>query len=60
MPAADLIEPFGDPHTVYRALEAATLALHLVWIAWILLGWWFTRGRPLLAGLHIGHSSGAL
>jgi hypothetical protein len=30
------------------------LTLHLLWIAWILFGWLFTRGRPLLAGLHIG------
>ena len=38
---------------MYTALEAAVLALHLLWIAWILLGWKITRGRPLLAGLHI-------
>ena len=38
---------------MYRVLEAVILALHLLWIGWILLGCLFTRGRPLLAGLHI-------
>jgi hypothetical protein len=38
---------------MYSALEAAVLAFHLLWIVWILLGWLFTRGRPVLTGLHI-------
>ena len=38
---------------IYAALEAAVLLLHLLWIAWILLGWTITRGRPVLAWLHI-------
>jgi len=38
---------------IYAALEAAVLLLHLLWIAWILLGWTLTRGRPMLAWLHI-------
>jgi Protein of Unknown function (DUF2784) len=37
----------------YTALEAAVLALHLLWIAWILLGWLFTRGRPELTAIHL-------
>ncbi|HTS59458.1 MAG TPA: DUF2784 domain-containing protein [Terriglobales bacterium] len=38
---------------IYAALEAAVLLLHLLWIAWILLGWTLTHGRPMLAWLHI-------
>jgi hypothetical protein len=38
---------------VYAVLASAVLVLHLLWIAWILLGWILTRGRPLAAGIHI-------
>ena len=38
---------------MYSALEAAILVFHLLWITWILLGWLFTRGRPVLTWLHI-------
>lgn len=38
---------------MYSGLEAAVLVLHLLWIGWILLGWIVTRGRPVLAALHI-------
>ena len=38
---------------IYAALESAVLLLHLLWIAWILLGWMVTRGRPVLAWTHI-------
>jgi hypothetical protein len=38
---------------IYSALELAVLLLHLLWIAWILLGWMVTRGRPALAWAHI-------
>ena len=39
---------------IYAALAVATLALHLLWILWVLLGWVFTRYRPWLRWLHIG------
>ena len=35
------------------ACLAAVLTLHLLWIIWILAGWVFTRGRPLLTAVHI-------
>jgi hypothetical protein len=38
---------------MYAALQSAALLLHLCWIAWILLGWMVTRGRPALACLHV-------
>jgi Protein of Unknown function (DUF2784) len=38
---------------VDRALADATLAFHLVWILWVIFGAFWTRHRPLLAGLHI-------
>jgi hypothetical protein len=37
----------------YAAFEAAVLALHLLWIVWILAGWLFTRGRPALTAIHL-------
>jgi hypothetical protein len=39
---------------VYWTLAVATLALHLAWILWVLLGWLVTRNRPLLRWLHLG------
>ena len=39
---------------VFRLLALAALALHLVWILWVLLGWLVTRNRPWRRGLHIG------
>jgi len=38
---------------VYGALQGGVLVLHLLWIAWILLGWALTRGRRVLAWLHM-------
>ena len=38
---------------IFRVLAFLTLALHLAWLAWILLGWLATRRRPLLRWLHI-------
>ncbi|MBZ5595141.1 MAG: DUF2784 domain-containing protein [Acidobacteriia bacterium] len=38
---------------MYAALESGVLLLHLLWIAWILLGWLVTRGRRTLAWVHI-------
>lgn len=38
---------------MYAGLAAAILTVHLVWIAWILLGWVFTRGRPVLTAVHV-------
>lgn len=37
----------------YGALAEAVLALHLLWCAWVAVGWILTRGRRVLAWLHI-------
>lgn len=37
----------------YIALADAVLIAHLLYIAWVILGAIFTRGRPWLAGIHI-------
>lgn len=37
----------------YLALADAVLAVHLLYIAWVICGALFTRGRPRLAALHI-------
>jgi Protein of Unknown function (DUF2784) len=34
-------------------LVEAVLAVHLVWCAWVALGWMVTRGRRVLRTLHI-------
>jgi hypothetical protein len=39
---------------IYGALAEAVLALHLLWCAWVAVGWILTRGRRVLAWLHIG------
>lgn len=39
--------------SLYRLLSLATLALHLLWLVWLLLGWLLTRGRPWLRWAHI-------
>ena len=36
-----------------HALAVAALLLHLLWLAWVALGWLATRRRPLLRWLHI-------
>jgi len=38
---------------LYRFLSLAALALHLLWLVWLLLGWLVTRGRPWLRWAHI-------
>lgn len=38
----------------YRTLAVAALLLHLLWLAWVALGWLLTRRRPLLRSIHIG------
>lgn len=38
----------------YLVLAVVVLALHLLWLAWVMLGWLWTRGRPRLRLLHIG------
>ncbi len=35
-------------------LAEAVLFVHLLWCAWVLLGWTVTRGRRVLRTLHIG------
>lgn len=37
----------------YLALADAVLLVHLVYIAWVIFGAIFTRGRPWFAGIHI-------
>ncbi len=37
----------------YVALADAVLIVHLVYIAWVIFGAIFTRGRPWLGGIHI-------
>jgi len=36
-----------------RALAALVLAIHLTWIVWVIVGAFFTRGRPWLTGFHL-------
>ena len=38
---------------LYRILAFAALALHLAWMAWVVLGWLVTRNRPVLRWLHV-------
>ena len=38
---------------VYTGLAATALALHLLWIVWVVLGWLVTRDRPWLFRFHI-------
>ena len=40
-------------HGTALVLAEAVLFLHLLWCAWILLGWTVTRRRPILRTLHI-------
>ncbi len=37
----------------YRAMAASVLSLHATYIAWVIFGAFFTRGRPRLAALHV-------
>ncbi len=37
----------------YRTMAASVLSLHAVYIAWVIFGALFTRGRPRLATLHV-------
>ena len=37
---------------LYRVLAAAVLAIHLVWIIWVIFGWLVSRKRPALRWLH--------
>lgn len=39
--------------TLYELLAVATLAVHLSWILWVILGALITRRRRLLRALHI-------
>jgi Protein of Unknown function (DUF2784) len=34
-------------------MAASVLSLHVVYIAWVIFGAFFTRGRPRLAALHV-------
>src|SRR5258708_2625226 len=38
---------------VYETLAIAALAVHLLWILWVIFGWLVTRNRPLLRCFHI-------
>ena len=37
----------------YRAMAASVLSLHATYVAWVIFGAFFTRGRPRLAALHV-------
>ncbi len=37
----------------YRAMAAGLPSLHAAYIAWVIFGALFTRGRPRLAALHV-------
>ncbi len=37
-----------------KLLAALVLAIHLIWILWVMFGTIWTRGRPWLTGFHIG------
>ena len=37
----------------YVVLVKVVVGLHLLWAAWVLLGWIVARGRPWLMGAHI-------
>jgi hypothetical protein len=39
---------------LYAALAEVVLTIHLLWCAWILFGWIWTRGRRMLTCIHIG------
>jgi hypothetical protein len=39
---------------VYHLLAIAVLSLHLLWVLWVIGGALLTRGRRVLAWLHIG------
>lgn len=39
---------------MFRVLAFLVLVIHAVWLAWIVLGWVWTRRRPRLRWLHIG------
>jgi hypothetical protein len=38
---------------LYRAMAASVLSFHAAYIAWVISGTFFTRGRPRLAVLHV-------
>lgn len=38
----------------YHVLALAAFLLHLAWIGWVLLGWVWTRRRPVVRWVHIG------
>lgn len=38
---------------LYQAIAASVLSLHAAYIAWVIFGAFFTRGRPRLAALHV-------
>ena len=40
--------------TLYQSLAIAVLALHLLWIAWVIFGALLTRDRAWLGWLHAG------
>jgi hypothetical protein len=38
---------------LYRAIATSVVSLHAAYIAWVIFGAFFTRGRPRLAALHV-------
>jgi Protein of Unknown function (DUF2784) len=39
---------------LYKVMAVGVLSLHAAYIAWIIFGAFFTRGRSRLAALHVG------
>jgi hypothetical protein len=38
---------------IYAVAAAAVLALHVLWLLWVIFGALVTRGRPVLTAIHI-------
>lgn len=43
----------GGDARAYEGLALAVLALHLLWIVWVIVGSFFTRRRPWLTAFHV-------
>ena len=50
----------AHPIVAVLVLAEVVLVLHLLWCAWVLLGWTVTRCRPILRTLHIASLSYAI
>ena len=53
MLAGSRFVPAATSYAPYFLLAEGVLLLHLLWCAWVLLGWTVTQRRPLLRTFHI-------